>query len=87
MTMHSHPRGKREPDQIDLLVASNIRQLRLAAGLSQGALARQIGVTYQQVQKYETGVDRLSSSRLWRCAKALKVPVGALFDGVNPWPP
>ena len=82
MNAYFHQRRAREPDNIDLAVAANIRKLRRAAGMSQGMLGQRIGVTYQQVQKYETGTDRICASRLWRCANALNVPLAMLFEGV-----
>ncbi len=50
-------------------------------GLSQEALADQIGLTFQQVQKYERGTNRISASKLYDIARVLKVPVGYFFDG------
>ena len=59
------------PDHIDILVGRNIRKRRKAVGLSQVALAAKIGVTYQQIQKYETGKNRISASRFYHIAAAL----------------
>ncbi|MCK5910150.1 MAG: helix-turn-helix transcriptional regulator [Caulobacter sp.] len=50
-------------------------------GLSQEALAQRLGLTFQQVQKYERGANRISASKLYEIARALEVPVAALFDG------
>lgn len=73
------PRKHRAPDRIDRIVAKNIRRLRRAAGMSQTVLGEHVGVTYQQIQKYEDGTDRIVASRLWKCAEALDVPVETLF--------
>jgi transcriptional regulator with XRE-family HTH domain len=58
-----------------------VRALRLDRGLSQGALAAQVGVTFQQLQKYESGANRISAGRLARVAAALKVRVTAFYAG------
>jgi transcriptional regulator with XRE-family HTH domain len=55
---------KRKPDPIDVHVGANIRIFRLAKGFSQTALGDAVGVTFQQIQKYESGANRVSSSRL-----------------------
>jgi transcriptional regulator with XRE-family HTH domain len=64
------------------VVAQRIYAFRKAAGLSQTELGDRIGVTFQQVQKYETGVNRVGAGRLSAIAQALSVPITALFDGV-----
>jgi transcriptional regulator with XRE-family HTH domain len=66
---------------IDVLVGQNIRICRLQKGLSQGELGRRIGVTFQQVQKYEKGANRVGASRLTQIADVLGVPLLTLFDG------
>jgi len=65
---------------IDELVGMNIRIFRKAKGLSQARLGNLIGVTFQQIQKYEKGANRIGPSRLAKIAKALEVPIGRLFD-------
>ncbi len=67
-------------EPVDRLVGSNIRIFRTAKGLSQTALGDSLGVTFQQVQKYEKGVNRVGSSRLQKIAEVLGVPVNRLFD-------
>jgi transcriptional regulator with XRE-family HTH domain len=67
--------------KIDKLVGTNIRVHRLAAGLTQGELGAKLGVTFQQVQKYEKGINRVGSGRLYQIAEILQVPVKSLFDG------
>lgn len=70
-----------EPD-LDAHMGQRIKMIRLARGLSQAQLARDIGVTYQQVQKYERGSDRISATRLYRIAAVLRTPVAVFFDGL-----
>ena len=72
--------GKR-PDPVDVEVGHRIRIERLSRGLSQTALANQLGVTFQQVQKYEKGVNRVGAGRLTKIAEVLGVPVGTFFSG------
>ena len=71
----------KRPDPVDIEVGHRIRIERLARGLSQTALANQLGVTFQQVQKYEKGVNRVGAGRLTKIAEVLGVPVGAFFSG------
>lgn len=66
---------------IDVLVGQNIRICRLQQKCSQTELGRRIGVTFQQVQKYEKGANRVGASRLSQIAEVLGVPLLALFDG------
>jgi transcriptional regulator with XRE-family HTH domain len=66
---------------IDVLVGQNIRICRLQQRFSQTELGRRIGVTFQQVQKYEKGANRVGASRLTQIADVLGVPLLALFDG------
>ena len=66
---------------IDVLVGQNIRICRLQQKFSQTELGRRIGVTFQQVQKYEKGANRVGASRLSQIADVLGVPLLALFDG------
>lgn len=73
----------RSPDPTDILVGRNIRAQRLARRMSQTALAKQIGITFQQVQKYEMGVNRVGSGRLARIAEVFGLPITALFDGTK----
>ena len=68
---------------VDRYVGQQIREVRRARGLSQGDLGRQVGVTFQQVQKYERGVNRVSCSRLVQLAEALGVPSGELLPRDN----
>ncbi|MGO4678062.1 helix-turn-helix domain-containing protein [Bosea sp. 2YAB26] len=70
----------RRPNSIDRDVGSRLRARRQLIGLSQSQLAEQLGITFQQVQKYESGSNRLSASRLQLIANILEVPVGYFFE-------
>ena len=70
----------RLPDPLDALVGARIRVFRIHRKISQTDLADQIGVTFQQVQKYEKGTNRIGASRLSRIATVLGVSVGELFE-------
>jgi transcriptional regulator with XRE-family HTH domain len=74
--------SKPRPDASDAVIGRNIRACRLALRMSQRALGKAIGITFQQVQKYEKGTNRVGSGRLVLVAQALQVPVAALFGGV-----
>jgi transcriptional regulator with XRE-family HTH domain len=72
---------KRGPTPADSRVGESIRAHRLAAGMSQGDLAKRLGVSFQQVQKYEKGTNRVGAGRLPQIADMFGVPIGALFKG------
>ena len=78
----SHQRDDRR-DPVDVSVGARIRLTRKMRGWSQQALAEAIGVSFQQVQKYESGANRVSASMLVRIAAALGVPVADLFGPVE----
>src|SRR5262249_44571557 len=69
--------------QVDAVVGQTIRLLRLQKRLSQTALAQKIGVSFQQVQKYENGTNRVGASRMVQIAQALRVPLDSLFQRVD----
>ena len=71
-------------DPIDIAVGARIRLLRKVRGLSQQALAEAAGVTFQQIQKYERGANRVSASMLSRIADTLQAPVSEMFGEANP---
>lgn len=71
------------PDPVDVNVGHRVRNRRVLIGMSQEVLAEKIGLTFQQVQKYELGKNRISASMLWRIAEALDVPVSFFFDGLR----
>ena len=72
-------RTKGGGNPIDLLVGSRIRMFRKGRKMSQAQLGKKLGVTFQQVQKYENGKNRVGASRLQMISTALDVPVGQLF--------
>jgi transcriptional regulator with XRE-family HTH domain len=67
-------------EPVDKLVGQNIRIFRMAKGISQTELGNSVGVTFQQIQKYEKGANRVGSSRLAKIAVILKVPISNFFD-------
>jgi transcriptional regulator with XRE-family HTH domain len=71
-------------NSVDKLVGQNIRIFREATGISQTRLGEAIGVSLQQIQKYEKGANRVSASRLQQIADMLEVPVAKLFNSVGP---
>jgi transcriptional regulator with XRE-family HTH domain len=76
-------KSSKRPSPVDVTVGRNVRVWRMANGLSQAALASRIGVTFQQLQKYEVGANRIGTGRLVKVAAVLGVPVAALFEGTN----
>ncbi|CAO4150970.1 Transcriptional regulator, XRE family [Methylorubrum thiocyanatum] len=79
-TLGAKPKRATEQDR---LVGERIVALRKARGLSQAALGAAVGVTFQQVQKYERGTNRVGAGRLQEIARLLEVPVSAFFDEGN----
>lgn len=69
------------PHPIDLRVGQRVRDRRKALGITQDRLAQALDLTFQQVQKYERGVNRMSASKLFEAAQVLDVPVNWFFDG------
>ena len=72
------PSGK--PNPVDVHVGGRVRLRRTLLGLSQEKLGEAIGLTFQQVQKYERGANRIGASRLWDLSRVLDVPVSYFFD-------
>ena len=72
------------PHPVDIHVGNKVKSRRLMLGLSQEELAHSIGLTFQQVQKYERGTNRISVSRLMDICKALRTPVDFFIDGCLP---
>lgn len=68
---------------VDVHVGKRIRQRRWMVGMTQQQLAEKVGIKFQQIQKYETGMNRVSASRLWEIASALGVPVSFFFEGIG----
>jgi transcriptional regulator with XRE-family HTH domain len=71
---------KKGPDPRDIEVGRRVRAFRLERNLSQTALANQLGLTFQQVQKYEKGTNRISAGRLQTIAEIFKIPITELFS-------
>ena len=69
--------------KVDLHVGKRIRQRRWLTGMTQQKLAEMVGIKFQQIQKYETGANRVSASRLWDIADALEVTVAFFFEGME----
>mgnify|MGYP001400426534 CR=1 FL=1 len=74
---------KGTPDNVDVHVGKRIRIRRSLLGMSQEKLAEAIGITFQQIQKYERGVNRVSAGRLFQFSKILEVPISYFYDQVG----
>jgi transcriptional regulator with XRE-family HTH domain len=68
---------------VDVHVGKRIRHRRWMNGTTQQQLAEKVGIKFQQIQKYETGMNRVSASRLWDIAHSLGVPVAFFFEGLD----
>lgn len=68
---------------VDVHVGKRIRHRRWMVGMTQQQLAEKVGIKFQQIQKYETGMNRVSASRLWDISDALSVPVSFFFEGLE----
>jgi transcriptional regulator with XRE-family HTH domain len=75
---------ERAANAVDRRLGQRVRTRRLEIGMSQERLAEVLGVTFQQVQKYEKGVNRIAASRLWDISGALDLPVARFFEGIGP---
>src|SRR6201988_3669252 len=74
--------AKKAPNPIDRHVGSRVRMRRMMLGMSQEKLGDALGLTFQQVQKYEKGANRIGASRLQQISQILQVPVSFFFEGV-----
>src|SRR4030088_3082687 len=74
--------AKKAPNPIDKHVASRLRMRRMMLAMSQEKLGDALGLTFQQIQKYEKGTNRIGASRLQQISEILQVPVSFLFEGV-----
>jgi len=72
-------KNPRSPVPVDIVIGKQIRTCRVLRDMSQTDLAKKIGITFQQVQKYENGTSRVAASRLHKIAEVLKVPVSGFF--------
>ena len=68
---------------VDVHVGKRVRHRRWLVGMTQQQLAERVSIKFQQIQKYETGMNRVSASRLWDIAAALSVPVSFFFEGLS----
>ena len=68
---------------IDLHLGKRLRRRRRLLGMTQQQLAIQVGIRFQQIQKYECGANRISASRLWQLSEALETPVSYFYDGLS----
>ena len=74
--------AKKNPNPIDVHVGARLRMRRVLQGMSQENLGERLDLTFQQVQKYEKGANRVSASRLYQIGEILKVPVEFFFEGL-----
>jgi len=74
---------RKSPNPIDVYVGNRVRLRRVLVGLSQEKLGEALELTFQQVQKYEKGTNRISASRLHKIAQILEVPIQFFFEGVS----
>jgi len=79
----AHIEDAHGPHPVDRHVGLHIRMRRKALGISQERLAEALGLTFQQVQKYERGANRVSASKLWEIARALQTTVAYFYDGLD----
>ena len=68
---------------VDVHVGKRIRHRRWLVGMTQQKLAQHVGIKFQQIQKYETGANRVSASRLWDISETLEVPISFFFEGLE----
>src|ERR1700756_2733344 len=80
-------KGPRRPNPIDIHVGSRVRFRRMLLGMSQEKLGEKLGLTFQQVQKYEKGINRIGASRLQQISRTLDVPPAYFFEGAPSFEP
>jgi transcriptional regulator with XRE-family HTH domain len=76
-------RGRLVKNPVDLHIGQRVRHRRWLLGMTQQQLAHSVGIRFQQIQKYESGANRISASRLWDLAKALDMPISFFFEGLG----
>ena len=74
---------KEQPNPVDIHVGERLKSRRSLLSMSQEKLADAVGITFQQVQKYERGTNRVSASRLWQFSKVLSVPISYFFENYS----
>ncbi|MEX0853728.1 MAG: helix-turn-helix transcriptional regulator [Bauldia sp.] len=72
--------SKKQPNPIDIHVGSRVRLRRMMLGMSQEKLGEHLGITFQQIQKYEKGTNRIGASRLQHIARVLSMPISFFFE-------
>lgn len=70
----------KQPNQIDKIIAKNLRHIRIKRDLSLFDVSQKIGITYQQLQKYETGINRVSAGRLWQLSIIYRYPIQNFYN-------
>ncbi len=80
--MNTSKHAPRAASSVDVHVGTRVRLRRKTMKMSQEQLGDQLGITFQQVQKYERGTNRVGASRLWAISKVLQVPVQYFYDGL-----
>lgn len=73
----------RVTNHLDAEIGQRLRQARLVENLTQDGLAKKLGISFQQVQKYENGTNRVSSSRLWTMSRVLGLPITYFYDNLD----
>ncbi len=81
--MSTNKKTKGSPDEIDIHVGQRLRVRRSLLGLSQEKVAEAIGITFQQIQKYEKGINRISASRLYQFSNMLQVPINYFYEQLS----
>jgi len=76
-------RRQNGPHPTDVYVGNRLRKLRILKGVSQKDLAERLGISFQQIQKYERGSNRIGASRLWALGSALETPISYFFAGLE----
>jgi transcriptional regulator with XRE-family HTH domain len=79
----ARPAGADQPSEVDVNLAAQLRRRRAALGMTQAQLADALGVTSQQVQKYERGANRVAASRLFDLSRILDIPIDFFFEGLS----
>ena len=77
---NAKPKRTRSATAVDAYIGARIRERRHDLEMSQHALAKALGITFQQIHKYENGTNRVSAARLFEICKALKVPLSSMFE-------
>jgi transcriptional regulator with XRE-family HTH domain len=77
------PRDRRDPNAVEIHIGRRLRERRVLRRLTQAQLARRIGISLQQIQKYECGINRIVASRLWALGRALDCPIATFFEDIT----